>query len=409
VNEYTRRSELHWFLAATATLVVSMVVAIAVLLTAKPALIADAAARQRALAADATIPPAAACVRTADKLATEVDVFKSAAKAARLEAATAPPTRRRGRQAPQKAPDVELAWPSAAPSHKQARALAACRTTIEASAGAEAGDAEAWRAVLAASAVETPKDNDKPAQVAAAQRLLAVLGEAPLDRLTSAGKRAEAALRAAAEAAHKHADTATVPAPLPKSVLSREVAVLLGVGLSLVALGMSFISMHAASKRRRTVLAPLREVAQTRQRGLQAAAILKLAAKPNGGEPGLVLGAALGGLVAVLIRPLVPDLFVGGVMAGLPLGLGVQWAVRLLGGQSHWRTRVKALSDVEKPTTPMVLVISGVDPGLEAEFLQFFDTLSLGEQATTVEKLAAQAEAKILAFAEQGASVPPPA
>jgi hypothetical protein len=411
VNPYTRRSELHWTLGAAAALVVSMAVAIGLLVTAETALVPDLAARQVAVAADGKLAPMAACVRAADKLVTEVDVFKSAAKAARLQvesaAAAAPPPRRRGRAAPAKAPDLQLAWPAAAPSHKQARALAPCRTTIEASAGADRSDAEAWNAVLAAATVETPKDDDKPAQVAAAQRLLTVLGEAPLERLANAAKRAEADLRAVAEQARKHAETATVRAPRPGSVLSREVAIALGVGLSIVALAMSFASMQAASKRRRAALAPLREIAQTRERGLQVATLLKLAAKPNGGEPGLVLGAALGGLIAALIRPLTPDLFVAGVMTGLPLGLGVQWATRLLGDQSHWRRRVKELSDVEKPTIPTVLVVSGVDPGLEEEFLRFFEALSLGEQAATVEKLAAQAEAKILAMAEQASAQPP--
>lgn len=411
MNEYTRRSELHWTLGAAVALVVSLGVAIALLVTAETALVPDPAARQAALAADARLAPMAACVRAAGKLVTEVDVFKSAAKAARLQVADAasstPKPRRRGRAAPEKAPDIELAWSSAAPSHKQARALAACRATVEAGAGADRGEAEAWRAVLAASAVETPKDDDKPAQLAAAQRLLAALGEAPLEQLAAATKGREASLRAAAEAARKHADTATVHAPRPGSVLSRELAIALGVGLSLVALVMSFVSMHAASKRRRAALAPLREIAQTRQRGLHAAAILKLAAKPNSGEPGMVLGAALGGLIAALIRPLTPDLFVAGVMTGLPLGLGVQWATRLLGDQSHWRTRVKELSDIEKPTIPTVLVVSGVNPGLEAEFLRFFDALSLEEQAATVEKLAAQAEAKILSLAEQRPALPP--
>ena len=58
----------------------------------------------------------------------------------------------------------------------------------------------------------------------------------------------------------------------------------------------------------------------------------------------------------------------------------------------------------EKPAIPIVLVLSGVNPGLEAPFLSFFNGLSAGDAADTVEKLAAQAEEKILAAADAGAA-----
>ena len=137
--------------------------------------------------------------------------------------------------------------------------------------------------------------------------------------------------------------------------------------------------------------------------GLHAAAILKLAGQHNGGEPGMVMGAGFGGLIAALIQPADADLFVAGVMGGLLIGLGIQWGYRILTGASKWRRRSTELADIEKPGIPIVLALSSVNTGLESQFLSFFNELPPADAAATVEKLASQAEERILAAADAGA------
>lgn len=414
MNEYTRREEVRWTFIAATTLVLCIAAAIVLLLTAKGPLVPDPAARQAADVADARVVQAHGCAAAAEKLVTEIDVFKATAKAARLRSespdAGAPivPLKRRLPAKQEKAPDVELAWPSAVPSYKQAKLLAPCRLSVDVALGARPEAAPAWDAIGVAAAVEAPPEGDKQAQIGAARKLLGALQDAAIDKVLALTKEAETAAKTTADAARQKADAAQIRQPLPKGALSREVAVALGVALALIALLLSFLSVRSASMRRAGMLMPLREVGKTPQRGLQAAAILKLAGQHNGGEPGLVIGAALGGLIAALIRPLDSDVFVGGVMAGLPIGLGVQWAYRLVIGHSSWRKRATELGDIEKPTIPIVLILSGVNPGLEPQFMKFFEGLSPQESAATVEKLAAQAEEKILAAAEAGAAAAAP-
>jgi hypothetical protein len=156
--------------------------------------------------------------------------------------------------------------------------------------------------------------------------------------------------------------------------------------------------------RRLATLVPLRDAARTGSPGTQAAAILKAASAHNGGEPGIVIGSALGGLGAALLQPADADLFVAGVMAGLLIGLLLQWVVRLAIGASRWRARAAELSEIEKPAIPIVLVLSGVNPGLEPEFIQYLKSLSPPDAAAAVEKLASQAEERILAAADAGAA-----
>src|SRR5439155_27042071 len=141
----------------------------------------------------------------------------------------------------------------------------------------------------------------------------------------------------------------------------------------------------------------------------QAAAIGRLAAHHNGGEPGIVMGAALGGLFAALLAPtdnpnvFIADLFVAGSMGGLLMGLGAQWVVRTVVGVNKWRDRSKELGDIEKPTIPVALVLGGVTPGLEKQFLRYFEALPIGDASMVVQKLAAQAEEQILAAADAAA------
>ena len=97
-------------------------------------------------------------------------------------------------------------------------------------------------------------------------------------------------------------------------------------------------------------------------------------------------------------------------MLGFLMGLGVQFLYRMLIGAAHWRQRATELAEIEKPAIPLVLVLSGVNPGLEAQFVKFFSSLSPADAASTVEKLASQAEERILAAADAGAAarqVPP--
>ena len=125
-----------------------------------------------------------------------------------------------------------------------------------------------------------------------------------------------------------------------------------------------------------------------------------------------MIGAAIGGFSAALLAPKDADLFVAGVMAGLLIGLGAQWAFRLALGAGRWRARATELAEVEKPAIPIVLVLSGVKPGLELEFIQFLRSLPPADAAAAVEKLASQAEERILAAADAGAALtqgkPPP-
>jgi hypothetical protein len=415
VNEYTRREEVRWTFIASLALVICVAPAVVLLVTAKGATVPDPAAQLAATAAADRETAAHVCTKAADGLATEVDVFKKSGKAAHLDADTADagapkaPVKRspKGKPppAPEKPPNVSLAWPAAQPSYKQAKALAPCRVPTDA-AVTRADTAAAWDAVTAAAAVTQPADDNPDAQVDAARSLLKIFADAPVDRLVSQTRDAEAAVQTASTAAAATAAKATIVEPLPEGILPRRAAVGIGVGLSVIALLLSYLSVRMASMRRLATLAPLREAARAGQPGMHAAAVLKLAAQHNGGEPGLVIGGAIGGVLASL-KPTDADLFIAGVMAGMIVGLATQWLYRLLVGAARWRSRAAELSEIEKPTIPIVLVLSGVNAGLEKQFITYFNGLSPVDAAQMVEKLASQAEERILAAADAGAAGPP--
>ena len=67
---------------------------------------------------------------------------------------------------------------------------------------------------------------------------------------------------------------------------------------------------------------------------------------------------------------------------------------------SRWRQRTQELGDIEKPTIPVALVLGGVSPGLEKQFLRYFEALPIADAAQWVQKVAAQAEEQILAAAD---------
>jgi hypothetical protein len=408
VNEYTRREEVRWTLIASLALVLCMAPAVFLLVTAQGKLIPDAAAQSAAKIATERVTLTHACVTAAEKLASEIDVFKSSAKAARLdiadEADAGAPKRKPppGRKPPkEKEPDVALAWPNAQTSIKQAKQLAPCRLTVEATLGTKAELSPVWDVIAKAAEVTA---NDKNEQLAGVRTLLKLLGDAPVDKLLKVAQDTEAEHKKQADQATAVAETARVREPIPEGIIPRRIAVGIGVGLSVITLLLSYLSVRVASVRRLTTLVPLREAAKTAQPGLHAAAVLRLAAQHNGGTPGMVIGAAVGGLLAAAIVPADTDVFIVGVMSGCLLGLGIQWAIRMAQGASQWRVRANELADVEKPAIPIVLVLSGVNPGLEAPFITFFNGLSPGDAALTVEKLAAQAEEKILAAADAGAT-----
>jgi hypothetical protein len=292
------------------------------------------------------------------------------------------------------------------PAWKQAKALAPCRTQLEGLVEANPDTTKAWEAVAAAAAI-VPGDDHK-SQVAAARQLLAALETAPTDKLLEATKAAEANLKKVADTEAEKAKTATVREALPPGLLPRQLAIGIGVLIGVITLLASFLSVRAAATRRLATLVPLREAAKQGQGGIQAAAILSLAATHNGGEPGLVFGAGIGGLAAALAFPVDADIFVAGVMVGLLLGLGIQWSLRLSQGLSQWRRRAAELADIEKPSVPIVLVLSAVHMGREAEFWNFFSNLSPPEQSATVAQLASQAEEQILAAADASANSIPP-
>lgn len=414
MNEYTRREEVRATFIASAILVVCISIAVLRLVTVEGRLVPDPSARRQAIESEARIEPARRCAIAAETLVEEIKLFKTMAKSARMtdpseqEPAPAPPppprTRRERTPPPPKPPepDKQLAWASAQPASKHVKTLAGCREATEAILGTRVIAIPAWEAIAKA-AVITPKSTAEADQFEAAKQLLALLSDIPADKVAQATKDAEAAYRAAAERDRERANTAKIREPLPEGVFSRRVAVSVGVGLTVCALLISYLSVRAASIRRLATLVPLREAVRNGKPGMQAAELLKIAAAYNSGEPGLVIGAAIGGLSSALAAPKDADLFVAGVMAGLLIGLGAQWAVRLAIGASRWRARATELAEVEKPAIPIVLALSGVQPGLEAEFIQYFRSLPPAEAAEAVEKLASQAEERILAAAEAGA------
>ncbi|WP_434046588.1 MULTISPECIES: hypothetical protein [Sorangium] len=426
MNEYTRREEVRATFIASAILVLCIAAAVLQLVTVEGRLIPDPGARRQAEESEARIAPARACALAGEKLIAEIEVFKKLADAARMSDPEKPgagagggapttTTRTRALRNPPppkpNEPDKQLAWASAQPVYKQAKILAGCREATDALLGARVSAIPAWDAIARAAAI-TPPGAAETEQFEAAKQLLSLLGDIPADKVAQATKDAESAYKATAERDRERALTAMVREPLPQGVFSRRVAVSVGVGLTVCALLISYLGVRAASMRRLATLLPLRDAVRSGRPGMQAAEILKTAAAHNSGEPGIVIGAAIGGLSAALLAPKDADLFVAGVMTGLLIGLGAQWAFRLAIGASRWRARATELADVEKPAIPIVLVLSGVKPGLEPEFIQFLRSLPPTDAAAAVEKLASQAEERILAAADAGAALhqgkPPP-
>jgi hypothetical protein len=391
--------------------------AVMLLVNAQGKLAPDPVARKMADDAEEKIKPAHACVSSAERLRGEIDVFRASAKAAHLDTNEdeTKDTKKPKKQSlggrlnrkiaeKEKEPDVTLAWTSAQPSQKAAKLLAVCRLNVEATTGGPKADVTpAWDAIAQAADLK-PATADKKEELNAARTLLKLFDNIPVDKIIAATQAAEDAAKVASTELAAKADKAQIREPLPEGLIPRRLAVGIGVGLSVIALLLSYLSVRVSSNRRLMTLIPLREAAKTTQPGLHAAAVLRLASQPNGGLPGAVIGGALGGLVAAGVAASDTDVFIGGVMTGFLFGLGVQFLYRVIVGAARWRVRATELAEIEKPAIPIVLVLSGVNPGLEAPFIKFFTGLSEPDAAGTVEKLAAQAEERILAAADAGAA-----
>ncbi|MBI4704643.1 MAG: hypothetical protein HY744_26360 [Deltaproteobacteria bacterium] len=418
MNEYTRREEIRWILVTVAVLVLSVAIAIVRLVLAQGPMVADPKAIEAGQAARKAADDYQKCGTAAEKLSQELGIFNRRHKTAVENAEKAAEQDRVVRRLPKaEPPKPQLRWKIAQNVHKQAKALDECREPTEEATGADEDAKRAWDAVTAAARLKAPVKADKKAEETKTARLHDLLADAPLDKLKAQVDDATKKLGAAAEAAQKTAETKKVQAPLPDGLFPMGAAIGVGVGVALAALIISYVSVRSASMRRARTLVALRRFANTPEAGLQAAAIVRLAAHHNGGEPGMVVGSAVGGLLAALIFPSLSiepdtylgDLFVAGSMGGLLVGLAGQWLVRSVAGQSRWRERAKELGEIEKPTIPVVLVLGGVTPGLEKQFLRYFDGLPPADAAVVVQKLAAQAEEQILAAAGAGRAMAPAA
>jgi hypothetical protein len=416
VNEYTRRAETTWILVSAIVLVASVGGSLGLLLTAKGQLAPDQAAIERAARAAELSKTVLACESPAKRLDEELGVLKGIADAAALEEQPEPEPQpapqRRGQHTPppkpKPKPALELAWPGVKPTHELARNLAACREPVSGLVEPTPDAQRAWDAIVTAAAIEAPTEAGRQLEVAkqvvAATR--GVNASALVEQIAQAAKLSSARAQELGSAA----GSARVQSPLPKGLLGREVAIAAGVVVSLLALLVSFFSLRATSQRRMSSLVGLRargadpppgQAGSAPSRaGLQAATILRLAGEPNGGEPGLVLGAAVGGLVAAAALRLDADFYVVGVLAGLVIGVLIQVVWRRVARAGDFRARALSLAEIEKPTVSIVLVLGTIQPGLEDDFLDFFMALPPLEAAHAVERLAHQAEERILAAAD---------
>ncbi len=410
MNEYTRREETRWTLATVLILVPAVASAIVVLVNAKGPLVTSPSAIRAETEAREQVESFKGCEKNAKDLAAEVGIFKSRAAKKQREAKEAASKRRRRRRRGETI-DFEIPWSAASPVLKQVRSLAKknCRAIANRATSPKKDTTKAWGAVSRASALKSPGTSLKARQ-ATAKKLLALFAKAPVRALESHASKASKQLAKKLEDATENAKDDLIPAPLPEGLFSRAAAIGIGVAIALAALIISYLSVRSVSVRRGTALMALRPLANTEEAGIQAAAIVRLAAHHNGGEPGMAIGAALGGLLGALTATsgspgtFVADLFVAGTMGGVLVGLAGQWVVRRLEGAGRFRSRAKELGDIEKPTVSIDLVVNAVTPGLEKQFLRYFEAQPMPNASAIVQKLAAQAETQILAAAEAAAA-----
>lgn len=405
---------MRWILVSTVALVASVATALGLMLTATGKVVPDPKAREAAQALEAEAVELDKCAAASKQLIEDVGFFRGASKVLEQqpepieEPAPEPaPKGPRGRPPPKEPKEkpkpkpkpidqTKQAWPAATETYTRAGVVDACRAAIDKHAPASQKASEGWAAIQSVAKIKAPKEDDASGSLTAARQVYAAIEKAPLDAVEAHAQAARDHARAAADEATAAAASATIVQPLPQGVLGREVAIAAGVFVSLAALLISFFSLRATSVRRAASLAPYRKSVHPPERGLHAAMILRLAAETNGGEPGIVLGAGVGGLLAAAIARADVDWYVAGVAAGLVLGLLVQTVVKTVGVIQHFRARALAIAEIEKPAVPIVLVLQTVRPGEEEQFLSFFMKLSPSEAAHAVEKLATQAEEQIL-------------
>lgn len=409
MNEYTRREEIRWILVCVAVLIPAVAIAVVRLLLVQGPMVPDQTAIKAAQAARARLADFDACTKSADKLTQELPIFKTVAKSAQKRAEEEAEAEKKKHRLKPVEVQVKIPWSAGQHVYSLAKKLAACQPPTTAAVGARPDAEPAWKALVEAAKMKEPTRGDEKAESKASVSLIGLLGEAPLDKLKGHIDDAGRQLDDDAKKSQQHADTARVRQELPEGLFPRAAAIGVGVGVTLAALIISFVSVRSASTRRGRSLIGLRRFANTPEAGLQAAAIIRFAAHHNGGEPGMVLGAALGGLASAVLVPIlgaglfVGDLYVAGCMGGLLFGLALQWLSRTVAGVNAWRERAQELGNIEKPTIPIPLVLGGVTPGLEKQFLRYFEALPVADAAMVVQKLAAQAEEQILQAAEAGA------
>ena len=386
-------------LLSAVILVGSVSASLGLLMTARGPVRPSKEAVELATSAEDRARALADCVTTVNALAKEVVLFREVVSASRVLDLEAPSPE--GSPKPKKPQPAFAgkAWPAAKNTHEASRRLIECRDKTAAVAIPHDIAKEGWAAVEAVGKVVAPEANPS-AQLSAAKAVFAAVEKAPIpsvvDHVTFAAE------TAAIDAARlrQASDQALVQEPLPRGLLGREVAMFAGVTLSVVALLLSVFSLRARASRRAAALQPYRKAARAPERGIQAATIIRLASEPNGGEPGIVVGAAALGLIAAGVFRADADWYVVGVMLGVLLGVVAQMLIRTAGGVTRFRERCLALAEIEKPVVPIVLVLRGVKEGGDDEFLDFFLKLAPSEAAAAVEKLAAAAEEEILIAAD---------
>ncbi len=406
MNEYTRREEVRWMLTSAGALLLSVTVALVAILTAKGKRGPDVAALDAATSMSAKAESLKSCDALASELSREVTLALDILRGGGLPLAPSPSasagkSATKGGKSKSPAEAGVRPWEGLKASHERAKLLTACEKTATSVMTPNADATAAWQAIAQLAALNAPPNDDAIAQQRAVEQVNALLAKASLRSVESHLAQASKFAAETAERARATAKDATVELPLPKTVLPRSVAVGAGLGLQLTALFVSLFSVRSASLRRASGLSGLRRVTTSPERGLQAATILRAAAEPHGGEPGLVLGAAVGGMLASLVGRADSDWFVAGVTLGLLFGLIAQLLVRSSFDPAHgFRERALALADLEKPAIPMVLVLSSVPPGAERQFLSYFLQLPPAEASVAVERMAEQAEEQILAAAD---------
>jgi hypothetical protein len=349
-----------------------------------------------AAAAEAQVKNLTECIEAAGGLESEIRVFRDLVQSSGL---FAPEAEGSAKRAKPRSPAADKAWPSAKPTHEKATRLFACKEDATTVAIPNDAAKQGWATLEAVKQVKAP-DATLESQLAAAKQVYEAVEKAQVKPVIDHLEFSQKTASQSAGELRKAVETSVVREPLPQGLLGREVAMFSGVLLSVVVLLLSFFSLRARSVRRQAALAPYRKASKAPERGIQAVTMIRLAAEPNGGEPGLVLGAAGLGVLAALVARQDADWYVVGVMGGVLVGLAAQVLYRRSVGLSRFHANCMALTELEKPAVPMVLVLGEVKPGREEDFLGFFLKLSPSEAAVAVEKIAAQAEEQILAAAD---------